>query len=372
VSSQGNRARINVQLIKASDGFNLWSNTYDREMSDIFAVQDSIASAVTEALKVKLLGTEGSGPSTNVEAYDAYLQGRYFLARRNSRESRAKAVSYFERAIRLDPRYAPAWAGLADCRIYQAQSGDIEEGYQQARESVTHALTLDPNLGYAHSTMGRIKMLDWDWGGAEASFQLALAFNPGDAVALRAEGALARMMGRLDESIRLYGRATEIEPLNGSTNLGIGLHYAGRQEEAKTALEKALELNPEIEAAHTFLARVYLAQSRPREALDEAEKENDPAWRLYGLALTNYALGRKKESDGKLAELIAKHGKDATSQIAGVYAYRGEVDRAFEWLERAYTEREQGLAEMKADPLLKSLVRDPRYTALLKRIGLPL
>ena len=374
VSRQGNQARINVRLIKVSDGFSLWSNSYNPEMTDIFAAQDAIANAVTEALKVKLLGNRAPGPtakSANVEAYKAYLQGRYFLAR-SSKESRAKAVSYFEEATRMDPLYAPAWAGLGDARIGQASASDIEQGYELARASVGRALKLDPNLGEAHAAMGEIQMLnDWDWNGADASFQLALALKPGDARVLRSKGSLERILGHLDESIRLYRRAVEIEPLSGNSNLGLALHYAGRQEEAKAALGKALEVTPEIEVTHTTLSRVYLAESRLPEALAEAQKEKPLVWRLYGLGLVYFALGRMQEADASLAELIAKFPKDAQYLIAGVCAYRGEADRAFEWLERAYKERDPGLTEMRADPLLKSLRTDPRYIALLGRVGLP-
>jgi serine/threonine-protein kinase len=370
VDRQGNRARINVQLVKTSDGFILWHYSDTPDMSDIFAVQDTIASEVTKNLRVKLLGNKAS--STNADAYNAYLQGRYFLAR-SSKENRAKAATYFEQATRLDAGYAPAWVGWGDALINQAGSGDVEDGYQKAREKIARALTLDANLSDAHAAMGEIQMLyDWDWTGAEASFQSALASKPGDAGFLRDEGALQRILDRESESVRLYQRAVQIEPLSGNYGLALALHYAGRQEEAKKALAKALEITPEMDEAHTLLARIYLAQKRPREALDEASKEAAPAWRMFGLALTYHALGRKLESDTQLAQLIAQFGHDAQYQIAGVYAFRGELDQAFEWLERTYKERDSGLAEMKADPLLKSLAGDPRYRALLKKIGLPL
>jgi TolB-like protein/tetratricopeptide (TPR) repeat protein len=376
VRKQGNRARIGVQLIKAVDGSQLWSETFDREMNDILAVQQEIARAVTGALKITLLAGRTPAPSaksTSVEAHNAYLQGRYFLGR-DTRESRVNAVSNFEQAIKLDPGYAPAWVWLGQSRMAQAGSGDIPatEGYRNAREAIDHALMLDPDLGDAHSAMGEIKMLqDWDWSGAEVSYQRALKLEPGDAGVLRGAGSLARMLGRLDESIGLYRRAIEIDPLFGRRNLGLALLYAGRLEESKAAYGKALELNPEMAVAHAMLCRIYLAQGRPQEALDEAEKVNHAAWRPYALALAYHALGRKKESDAKLAELI-EFPTGAHWLVAGVYAYRGETDQAFQWLERCYTERDPGLTEMKADPLLKSLRHDPRYQALLKKMGLPL
>jgi serine/threonine protein kinase/TolB-like protein len=379
VHKQGNRARINVQLIKASDGFQLWSDTYNREMTDILAVQEEIARAVTGALKVTLLGDKTAAPSaksTNADAYNFYLQGRYFFGRGN-KDNLANAVGYFEQAIHLDPSYAPAWVGLGESRTAQADRAyvPVEEGFQKAREAVQRALVLNADLGEAHAAMGWIKIShDYDWPGADASYQRALALEPANARVVRAAGSLARVLGRWDQAIALYRRAIEIDPIHAGAyhNLGLILHNAGRQEEATAALKKALELAPEMAIAHCSLAKVYLAQSQPGEALAEAEHEKDLAYRVFALALAYHALGRKKESDKNLAELIAKFQADLTYQLAEVYAFRGEKAQAFEWLERAYTLRDPGLCEMKGDPLLKSLERDPRYAALLNKMRLPL
>ena len=377
VRKQGKHVRITAQLIKAADGFHLWSETYDQEMDDIFAVQDRIARSVTAALSITLLGkktTARPAQHTNADAYNAYLLGKYFRGQQ-SQESKQKAVGYFEQAIKLDPGYAPAWLGLGECRTTQAGAADIavEEGYRTARAAITQALKLDPNLVEAHAALGEIEMLhDWEWAGADASFQRALALDPRNAEALRDAGSLARMLGRLEEAITLYRRAIEIDPLTGHRGLGMNLYYAGRQSEAKAAFEKTLEFAPQAEFAHEFLGQVELAQLHPREALAEAEKERHPGYRLVGLALVYHALGRNKESAAKLAELIGKFQADYWYQIAEVYAFRGETDRAFEWLERAYRERDIGITEMKSDPLLSSLRADPRYTALLKKMRLPL
>lgn len=379
VRKQGNRARITVQLIKAADGFHLWSETYDRELTDIFAVQEEIARAVTGALKITLLAGKTAAPqarSTNAEAYNVYLQGRYFLARRN-KENLEKAVDYFGRAIQLDPGYAPAWAGLGESRASQAMADWVpsNEGFRKAREAVARALVLNPDLGEAHATLGRIKMFhDFDWAGAEASYQRALALEPGNAKIIGTSATLAKVLGRLDEAIALNRRAIRIDPLSSSVyqNAGIAFYYAGRYEEATSALNKSLELAREREIAHCVLSQIYLAQSMLPEALAEAMKEKHSGFRLCALALTYHALKREKESDANLAELIAKHRQEAPYQIAEVYAFRGQMDRAFEWLERAYTARDSGVTEIKGDPLLKSLERDPRYTAFLQKTRLPL
>jgi len=379
VRKQGSRVRITAQLIKAGDGFHLWSETYDREMNDIFAVQEDIARAVAGSLKVALLGGKTATPSaqgTNAEAYNAYLQGEYFL-KRHGKENLEKSIGYYEQAIKLDSGYAPAWVGLARARSNQADRGylPVEEGYRKAREAAERALALDPNLAEAHAAMGGIKMsYDWDWAGADASYQRALALEPGNATVVRDAAVLAKTLGRFEEAMALDRRAVELDPINVPSHfntLGLAAYYAGRSEEAAAAFKKTLELNPEFPGTHTSLGQVYLAQAHPQEALAEMEREPEPAFRLQGQALAYHALGRKKEADAALAELIAKYHAEAAFQIAEVYAFRREADPAFEWLERAYAQRDSGLAEMKGDPLLKSLERDPRYAAFLKKMRLP-
>ncbi|MBZ5646055.1 MAG: protein kinase [Acidobacteriia bacterium] len=376
VRKQANRVRITAQLINASDGFHLWSETYDRELNDIFIVQEDIAQSVAASLKVTLLG--GKTPfsrGTNEEAYNAYLQGRYFY-QRSSKENLEKAIGYYERAIKLDPKYALAFVGLAEAHGRQADWGylPVVESYQKAREAARRALELNPNLAEAHAAMGLIKTIhDWDWVAADASYQRALALEPGNATVAFGAAVLALALGRVEEATALDRKAVELDPLNTQThvNLGVATYYAGRQEEAVAALRKALELDPERPYAHAVLGQVYLAQSHPQEALAEMEREPDLNWRLYGLALANHALGRARESDAALAELTAKYDTTNAFQVAEVYAFRGEVDRAFEWLERAYAQRDGGLTWIKGDPLLKSLQRDPRYAAFLKKMRLP-
>jgi len=380
VRKEGNRVRIAAQLIKTGDGFHLWSETYDRELKDVFAVQDEIARSVAGSLKVALLGDKtATAPArtttTNTEAYKTYLQGKYFLDR-TGKENVEKAVAYFEQAIKLDPGYAPAWVGLAQSHSEQGDLGylPVDEGYRKAREAVERALTLDANLAEAHVALGRIRWsYDWEWAGADASYQRALALEPGNAKALLGAADLAGTLGRFEEAMALHRRAVELDPLNtlGHLFLGSAAYYAGRLEEAVVAIKKTLELNPEFPIAHTALGQVYLAQAHPQEALAEMERESEPPMRLYGQALAYHALGRKKESDAALAELIAKFHAESAYQVAEVYAFRGETDRAFDWLERGYTQHDGGLPFMKGDPLLKSLERDPRYAAFLKKMRLP-
>jgi serine/threonine protein kinase/Tfp pilus assembly protein PilF len=378
VRKQGKKVRITAQLIKAADGFHLWSETYDRDLNDIFAVQEDIARSVAASLRVTLLGgTPATSPTEekNADAYSAYLQGRYFYERL-SKENLEKAISYYEQAIKLDPGYAAAWAGLADTLSDEADWGYLpaEEGKREARKAAERALALDPNLAEAHAAMGGIKMTyNWDWQGADASFQRALALEPGSGdLAMRA-AALAATLGRFDEALALGRRAVELDPLSATSyfNLGQNAYNAGRLEEAAAAFKKVLELDPEFSSAHASLGTVYIEQGRPRQALAETEREQHPAVRLYVLALAYHALGRKKEADAALAELLTKYHATMAYQIAELYAVRGDADRAFEWLERAYIQRDVGLTYIKGDPPLRNLKHDPRYAVFLKKMGLP-
>ena len=378
VRRQGTRVRIAVQLVRTDDGMQWWSDMFDRELTDIFAAQEQIARAVAGALKVALLGEKNEAPSPqrnpNGNAYNAYLQGRYFFKRGDS-ESLSKAYRYFEQAIAFDPRYAAAWVALGETRMAQAGWGHVprEQGYQEARSAVQQALASDASLGEAHSALAEIKMLqDWDWAGAEASYQKALSLSPQNTRAINRAAELARIRGRWDESIRLYRRAIDLDPLDsfGHLNIGIAFYYAGRQEDAIGAFQKAIALTPEIEVACEYLGRAYLAQSRLQEALSQMKKERNSAFRLFGLALAYHATGRKHEADASLAELVKTYPMDGPYQIAEVYAFRGEAERALHWLEQAYARHDAGMTEIKGDPLFKSLEHEKRYVALLQKLRL--
>jgi eukaryotic-like serine/threonine-protein kinase len=380
VRKAGRHVRITAQLVNVADGFHLWSESYDRELDDIFAVQDEIARSVSSALRLTLLEKGGasavSSRTGNAEAYNLYLQGRYFLDRRTP-EDVDKAVSYYEQALRLDPGYARAWTGLAAAHESQADRSyvPIAEGYRKAHEEVRKALELDPNLAEAHAELGQIRTTyDWDWAGADAAFKRALELEPGNATVVRQAGRLAGTLGRFEETLRLDRRAVEMDPLSAPAhqNICVNSLYAGHLDEAEAACRKVLELNPEFPGAHMWIARVHLMRSDPSAALDEMARERDPFWRRFGLALAHHASGRKAEAAAALRELIEKHGDHGAFQVAEVHAFRGERDEAFAWLERAYSQRDGGLIAMKADPLLRSLEGDPRYAAFLQKMRLPL
>jgi serine/threonine protein kinase/TolB-like protein/Flp pilus assembly protein TadD len=379
VRKDGRRVRIRVQLIDTRSGFQLWSDTYERQLDDIFAVQAEISRSVAGALRIALLGKSVSGSASQTkdpEAYNAYLQGRYFYGRRG-KEDLERSVGYYTAAIERDPGYAAAWAGLAEAHHRQADNGylPVEEGYQMARRETERALALDDSLALAHCEMGWIQRAhDWDWEAADASYQRALQLDPGSRPALIGAAILAFNLGRLDEAIALGKKVASLDPLNVATLSNLGLHalFAGRLEEAATALKKVLELNPDFPVSRVLLGRVLLAQGRSGEALGEMEREPDPVWRLYGLCLAYPAAGRTKEAEAALAEFIKGYGETMAFQIAEVYAYRGEIDQAFAWLDKAYRLRDSGMADILNDPLLKGLEKDPRYAVLLKKLRLPL
>jgi TolB-like protein len=373
VRKQGERVRIGVQLVQVSSGFHLWSDMYDRDLTDIFAVQEEIARSVAGSLKVTLL--EGKAPSpraTSIEAYNAYLQGKYFHARL-TKENLEKAITYYEQASHLDPSYAPAWAALSRAlSVHAAAYGPVEQ-FSAARKAAERALALDPSLADAHAALGEIKLdYDWDWAGADAAYEQALALEKGNAEIVERAASLAATLNRFEEALPLSRRAVELDPLRASArqSLAFNAWWSGRLDEAEAAVRSGLEADPDFPWLHTLLGRVYLARSRPGEALTEAERDPSPIFRLQGLALVYHALHRTRESDQALAELISKYGPIAAFQIAEVYAFRGEVDRAFTWLERAYVQHDGGLTFVKGDPLLANLAGDQRYVAFLKKMGL--
>jgi tetratricopeptide (TPR) repeat protein len=286
------------------------------------------------------------------------------------------AAKYYERATQLDPSYALAWVGLSRARNWEVNVGAIPaaEGHRLAREAVERALALNPNLAQAHTQMGRIKQqLDFDWVGAHASFQRAVALDPGNPEVARTAAGLATDLGRFDEALQLRGRAVDLDPLNADSweLLAETKFFMGQLDEAAADSKKALELNPDVVAAHMVLSQIYVIQGRPQHALPEIELVRYDPVRAYLYPMAYYALGRQRESDAALSELIAKYHAISAYQIAEVYAFRNQPDEAFEWLDRAYAQRDSGLITTKVDPLLKSLHGDPRYAAFLKKLNLP-
>jgi eukaryotic-like serine/threonine-protein kinase len=389
VRKAGTRVRISVQLVKVADSSHLWSGTYDRTMDDIFAVQDDIAQSVVKELRLAFLGEEADaeasgraraevaraakGRGADPEAHRLHLLARHLLDR-DSREDVAKGIEYLKQALALDPEFALAWAELGRAHILEADRGwsPVAEGYGQARGAIERSLALEPDLAEGHIRMGWIRMThDWDWPGAEESFSRALEMAPGNATVLREAGILAWKLGRLNEATGLFRRALEQDPLSAAAyhSLGFAEYVANRFAEAETAYREALELAPQRVGTHAFLSLALLAQHRGMEALAEAVREPVEAFHLWALAIVHHGLGHGKEADEAMHGLIEGYAGDSAYQIAEALQSRGEADAAFEWLERAYAQRDAGLAEMKLDPHFRSLHGDPRWGTFLEKMG---
>ena len=393
VRKAGNRMRISVQLVKVVDGYQLWSETYDRTLEDIFAVQDDIAQSVLKELRTTLLGDAADamagkevtaavaavaaavkGRSTDPEAHRLFLQARHFIDR-NTGEDTKKGIGYLKEALAMEPEFALAWGELGRAYASEANWGwaPAVQGFERAREATTRALALEPDLAEGHAGMGWIQMaLDQDWHGAEVSYRRALELAPGNALVLTQSGFLAGNMGRVDEGIELGRRAVAQDPLSASAYFFLGLIYwtAARFTEAETALRKSLELAPLGAVTRTWLSIALLQQGRGEEALAEALREPEAWGRLFASAVIHHAAGHRAESDAALRELAEKYGGEAAYQVAQVHGARGEADLAFDWLERAFTQRDAGIFWTKVDPLLRSLRTDPRWSVFLRKLGL--
>jgi TolB-like protein/DNA-binding winged helix-turn-helix (wHTH) protein len=373
----GDHLRLTAQLIQVKDQTHLWSQDYDYHTKDMLTVEDDVAKAVAHEIRLRLssqkqaqLAQVRSSPA-NPEAFDAYLQGFYFFQRRTDKDS-DMAARYYERATQLDPSYAPAWAGLSRVLLWQINIGSIpaEEGHRRARQAVERALALNPNLAAAHAQMGRLRaQVDFDWAGGDTYNQRAIALEPGNPEMIRAAAASAQYAGRFDDALQLAHRAASLDPLNADSwaFLSETEFLMGQLGQAATDGEKAIELNPDVWPGPILLSQIYLMQRRMQDALHQTELVRYPPWRMFLYSIVYHALGRNRESDATLNELISKYPRNEY-QIAEAYAFRNQPNEAFEWLNQAYVQRNIGLVGTKVDPLLRSLHEDPRYVALLKKL----
>ncbi len=376
VRKAGDTVRVTVQLIRADNGYYVWSKSYDRDVKDIFKIQDEIARAVVEALKLKLAPTQhvSSYRTSNTEAYNQFLLGRQFFNRGNL-EGWRRSIEAYRKAIALYPNYAPAYAGLALSEEYLADWMGDAAGLKRAEAAAEKAIALAPDeaAGYAARADLRASFA-WDWAGARADLEKALALDPSDSEVQRLYGFLLAGLGRLPEAIAAQRKAAELDALSNLAWRSLGRYLIEGRDYAAAheALRRALEIEPESARALNYLGTLQLLEGNAVEALATFSKiMDDEAFRLFGVSMAEHTLKNPKESERALGQLIGKHAQDAAYQIAEVYAWRGEKDKAFEWLERAYMQRDGGLVEMKVDLLLTDLHSDPRYHALLRKMNLP-
>jgi serine/threonine protein kinase/tetratricopeptide (TPR) repeat protein len=386
VRKAGNRVRISVQLVQVSDGYHLWSETYDRTLEDIFAVQDDIARSVVKELRATLLGEAADsdarsavkaevsratrGRASDPEAHQRYLLARHLLDR-VTREDTAKSLAHLRWILERDPGFALAWAELARGYAYETARGWTAEGYDRAREAAERALALEPDLADGHLMLGWIQMFHQDWKGAKASYDRALSLAPGSVTVLRRTGGLRASLGRIDEAIELDRQAVEQDPLSAISHhtLGSWLLAAGRFDEAEQAFRKALELAPRMTGTTACLATALSALERNDEALAVVRQEPNEIMRHWALAIVHDAMHHVTEANAELEELIANHADTSAYQIAEVHAARGVIDLAFEWLNRAYAQRDTGLTYLQCSHHLRSLHGDPRWQAFRKAMG---
>jgi len=411
VRKSGDTVRITAQLVNASDGFQLWSETYDRTLDDIFAVQGDIASSVASALELTLLGGGNDGPAPDTEAYDLILQAR-FIMRQWSDETVDRGRGFVERALEIDPGYAPAWAemGLVHMREWEMALNPekIEKAMEAQKKALDTALELDPDLAVAHSRMAYWYMSNprWDFVAAERSTERALALAPKDPVVLGNAGILFFKLGRFDDSIALSTQALRIDPLGILNYTNLGATYLGMEDwtNAEATYREALQLSPEQPGARSGLAEALFEQGRSEEAMKEIEAE--PALWMKLVYKTEYLvnLGRRAEAEAVLAEIdeelppdlgrfsraflsiklrssaeaeralkevVGKDGDDYPVTVAELYAIKGDHDDAFRWLDRALELRDPMVTQIIVDSYLRPLHSDPRWKPYLKKAGFP-
>ena len=390
VRKSGQRVRITAQLIEAASDSHLWTETYDRNLDDIFAVQDDIAQSVVKELRAALLGeaidakanvaakaavaTAAAGRTEDLEAYRLYLQGRH-LVERTTKDSIALGVAMLEQAVARDPSFAMGWAGLAAGYSRQAGYGyaPVDEGYAKARQAAQRALELEPDLPEAHVELGAVMRLhDFDWPGADAQLERALKLAPNSAQVLRQAAYHMVGRGRRDEACELSQRVTDLDPLSVSAwRVRALVHwYARRTADAAVAARTAIDLDPHAGLGYCYLSVILTFLGRAEEALEVGQREVGPEFRALALAIAHHALGHRDESRAAIDEMIAKYGGFAAYQIAEAMSVRGEFDDAFAWLERAYAQRDPGLSNTAFDPLFDPLHGDPRWTPFLRKMNL--
>jgi TolB-like protein len=375
VRKAGTHLRVTAELIRADNGYHLWSETYDRELKDVFKVQDEIAGAVVAALKLQLATAApvGSQRTTNTEAYNAYLLGRQFANRRNI-ESWRRAIEAYRRAVALDPGYAAAYAGLATADSYLSDFNGDMAGRQRAMEFANKAVSLAPDQVDGYAARGYLEFtFTWDWTAAQADLAKALAIDPTDSAAQRRYSQLLALLGDMPAALVAAKKATTLDPLSEPAWQTLAMNLSGQGDfgAARAAVARALEIAPESELSLNTLAQLQLLQGQAAQALETSLRSADETFRAAGIAMAQYTLGRPAESQQALDGLIAKHANDSAYQIAEVYAWRKENDKAFEWLGRAVDEHDGGLSTATYDAILAPLFGDPRFSALKTRLKLP-
>jgi TolB-like protein/DNA-binding winged helix-turn-helix (wHTH) protein/Tfp pilus assembly protein PilF len=379
VRTSGTRVRVIAQLVRADDGYHVWSQSYDRELRDIFAVQDEIATAIASAMQISLsggpLGRERGG-TQNLDAYQLYLRAQSLVTSDSSQATIKTAQNMLRQAVKLDPNYGLAWTLLASMSIAMVDNSNLsrDAGYEEARLLALHAIELSPRVAEPHAILAFMyRTRDWDWSAARTELRLALSADPADPVSLMLDGLLSMTLGEHEKAEHELRAAVDRDPLfnYANFNLANALYLRGKYNEAETTYRRLLEISPRFKWTRPYLAKTLLAQGKPDAALDALQPMEAGAMKLDYLPVVLLAGGRPADADTALQALIAQHAATDASCIAMTYAYKNDKQAALQWLERAYAQRDTGLLEMVGEPLFKNISAEPRYHAILRAMNLP-
>ena len=394
VRKSGDAVRIAARLARADTGEELWSENFTRNLKDVFAVQTELAQTIVEQLRGRFGGADAGstakekiqeevqaaekGGTKNLDAHQLYLQGRFY-ENRHSEKSAREALAAYQHATELDPGFALAWAGVAGTHgwlaAFSTEGGQktFDANLSSARDAVTRALSIEPDLPEALLARGSIETnFDFNWNGAAQTLSKALALAPADPNIVIAAGNLEIARGNMDRAIELYRKAVDLDPVNPQARAFLAFNLAAtkRFAEARAEFPRVVELNPAAPWAHAGLGLSYLLEGKFEEAVAATEGEAGEWARLLIVACARWGQKKIPEADAALAQLTDGFAETAAYQIAEVYAYRGDKDKAFEWLERARRQRDPGLAGLRRDPLVPNLRDDPRWNVFLHTMGL--
>lgn len=375
VRKSGDKLRITVQLIHVKNGAHIWSETYNHNFTDIFKVQDEIALAVSEQLKVKLLNAEVRDRPVNQEAYTLYLQAIYLL-KENTEISIKKAMDLIGESITLDTNYAPAWtvySRILYTVVIYSYKKQTPGAFLLSKQAALKAIEIDASYAKAYAQLALVNLLEWDTQAAQSNIDQAMLLNPNDSSIVGVAAYNLQLSGQLAACVNMLENAIKLDPLNDIHYLNLGIVYLllNRLDEAYQAVAKYAYLHPESVAQHAMMSHILIAMDKKEEALVEARLEVNDYWRLSTLSFATYAIGDREKADILLKEYVVGYGESIPGHIASLYAFRGEKDHAFEWLERAYEKHDSGLMHIINFQTLRNLWEDPRWDVFLAKLNLP-
>lgn len=373
IRKSGNMIRVTAQLINTSDGAHEWSHTYDRKLDSIFKIQDEIAAEVSKELELSLLGQPLKSKTVNPEAYNLYLQAKH-LTQLTTKEAYLEAEVKIKESIALDSTYAPAWrclAGIYDTGTYNFSIREPNEGIPLGLDAAYKAIELDPDLGYSYATLSSLQELNWDFEESAININKALELLPNDGVIMGT--AALNTFGDLEKTVTLLKKAIKVDPLvyGNYFNLGHAYYRMNRLEEAEKAFKTFELYYPGWQIFHYMIAKIRLAQGRTDEAIAEIEQEKHEFFSLYGRNFIQYAVGNTTEADALFAEFLEKYSTKEPANTADLYAFRGDYEQSFAWLNKAYEVKDPVLIEALTYPSFKAMYSDPRWSDFIRKLGLP-